>query len=206
MLTLSSLDWIEALGWLASALTVATYAMNTMLTLRIVAIVSSVFFVIYTVALHLWPLLMMELLLLPINCYRLWQILRIRGRLSDVSEQNAQYFSIIKTYGKARNVKAGEVIFAKDDPVNQLYYVGQGIVRIEELNIDITEGDIFGEIAFFNDSGNRTATARCVADAKIYELDRKRFMRLQFEDPSFGMSIMRTVTRRLTENAQFAPA
>lgn len=30
-------------------------------------------------------------------------------------------------------------------------------------------------------------------------------MRLQFEDPSFGLAIMRTVTRRLSEKAQVRP-
>ena len=37
---------------------------------------------------------------------------------------------------------------------------------------------------------------------EVYEIDEKRFMRLQFEDPSFGLSIMRTVTRRLAANGQ----
>ncbi|MFN3144654.1 MAG: Crp/Fnr family transcriptional regulator [Paracoccaceae bacterium] len=64
-------------------------------------------------------------------------------------------------------------------------------------------GDIFGEIAFFTDAATRTASARTVDEAEVYEIDRKRFMRLQFEDPSFGMSVMRTVTRRLAANGPF---
>jgi len=36
----------------------------------------------------------------------------------------------------------------------------------------------------------------------VYTIDKARFMRLQFEDPSFGLAIMRSVTRRLSENAQ----
>lgn len=41
---LANFDWIEVIGWIASGLTVATYAMNTMLPLRILAVGSSVFF------------------------------------------------------------------------------------------------------------------------------------------------------------------
>ena len=190
-------DWIEALGWIASAVTIATYAMNTMMPLRILALTASVIFMAYAIALQLWPLMVMELFLIPINSYRLWQIVRLRGRLKQALEAHKSDFSLIKTYGKPRRVKAGEVIFNLGDPVDQLYYIGSGKILIEEAGIEISSGDIFGEIAFFTDAGTRTATARCVEDAQVYGLDEKRFMRLQFGDPSFGLSVMRTVTRRL---------
>jgi CRP-like cAMP-binding protein len=99
------------------------------------------------------------------------------------------------------------VIFRQGDTVDSLYLVGSGRVMIEEVGVEVTSDDIFGEIAFFTDAGTRTATARCVEDAILYEVDRKRFMRLQFEDPSFGLSVMRTVTRRLmSDRPRIAPA
>lgn len=52
--------WIEAIGWLASGLTVLTYAMNTMLLLRIFAVSSTVFFLIYGTILHIRPLAGMD--------------------------------------------------------------------------------------------------------------------------------------------------
>lgn len=192
--------WIETIGWIASVLTVATYAMNTMLVLRIFAIGSSVFFGLYSFMLELWPLLAMELILLPINSFRLWQIVSLRGRVRRADGGDVADFAVIRRYGKPRRITAGSVIFRRGDPVDRLYYIGSGRVRIEEVGIEISAGDIFGEIAFFTDAGTRTATARCVEDAQIYEVDRKRFMRLQFEDPSFGLSVMRTVTRRLAAN------
>ena len=85
--------------------------------------------------------------------------------------------------------------------MDRLYFLGSGRVLIEEFDVEISAGDIFGEIAFFTDEAAITATARCIEDAQVYELDEKRFMRLQFEDPSFGMSVMRTITRRLIANA-----
>jgi CRP-like cAMP-binding protein len=39
---------------------------------------------------------------------------------------------------------------------------------------------------------------------EVYVIDEKRFMRLQFEDPSFGLAIMRTITRRLMRDLQEA--
>lgn len=198
---LTAFNWVAAIGWLGSILTIATYAMNTMMPLRILAIASSISYLIYAYLLQLWPLLGMELALLPINCYRLWQIVTLRDLVAQAKDGTATDFSVIKAYGKKRRITAGSLIFKRGDPVDQLYFIGSGRVLIEEVGIEVSSGDIFGEIAFFTDAATRTATARCVEDAEVYEIDKKRFMRLQFEDPSFGLSVMRTVTRRLSDNA-----
>ena len=192
------LEWIEVVGWLASIMTIATYSMNTMIPLRLFAIASSLCFAFYALALQIWPLLGMELVLLPINGYRLWQILTLRRRLSQGDGDAADPFAVVKTYGKPRRIDAGTVVFHRGDAVDSLYYIASGRVLIEEAGVEISVGDIFGEIAFFTDASTRNATARCVEDALVYELDETRFMRLQFEDPSFGLSVMRTITRRLT--------
>ncbi|MDW4499741.1 Crp/Fnr family transcriptional regulator [Sulfitobacter sp. D35] len=201
---LSQIDWIEAVGWVASLLTIATYSMSTMLPLRILAIASSVCFVIYASVLQLWPLLAMELLLLPINLYRFWQVVALRGKLSNASGNAQADFSVVQTYGRRRKLASGAVVFERGDPVDRLYYLAEGRVRIAELGIDLSPGDIFGEIAFFTDAAARTATARCLSEAVVYSVDAKQFMRLQFEDPSFGLAVMRTITRRLTENLKGA--
>ena len=198
----ADIHWIEAVGWLASILTVASYSVATMLPLRLLAIASSVCFAAYAFTLHLWPLLAMELILLPINLYRLWQVLTLRGKLNRAAGARGSDFSIIKSYGKRQNVKAGSVVFERGDPVDQLYFIAKGRVLIEEMNVDLCVGDIFGEIAFFTNSATRIATARCAEDTQVYSIDEKQFMRLQFEDPSFGIAVMRIITHRLIENVE----
>ena len=202
---LMQMDWIEAVGWLASLLTIATYSMNTMIPLRLFAIASSVGFIFYALALQIWPLLAMELVLLPINAYRLRQILTLRRRLSRVGGDEGDPFAVVRTYVKLRRIEAGTFVFHRGDPVDSLYYIASGRVLIEEVGVEVSAGDIFGEMAFFTDASTRTATARCVEDALVYELDKTRFMRLQFEDPSFGMSVMRTITRRLAAGRAAEP-
>lgn len=193
---------IEAIGWGGSILTVATYAMNTMLPLRLLAIASCICFGIYAALLGLWPLLVMDLILLPINLYRLWQIMRLRHALEYVPESHEPDFSVVRAYGKKRSIDANSIVFEKGDPVDSLYFIEKGRVLIEGFGVEMTGGDIFGEMAFFTDSATRTATVRCLEDTVVYELDKTRFMRLQFEDPTFGMAIMRTITRRLARGAQ----
>lgn len=197
---MANLNWIEAIGWLASLTTVAAYSVSTMLPLRLFAILSSLFFLIYAAIMQVWPLLAMELILLPINIYRFWQVLSLRGKLKTAGRAEKADFSLIKAYGKRLQIEAGSIVFKRGDAVGQLYYLETGRIRIEDMGIELIAGDVFGEIAFFTDAATRTATARCIEDAEVYGINEAQLMRLQFEDPSFGLAIMRTITRRLIEN------
>ncbi len=198
--------FIETLGWLAAALTVASYAVRTMLPLRILAILSSLAFVTYAVLLSLWPMVVMELILLPFNIWRLWEIVVLRRKVNEASQNMAPDFSVIKAYGKRRIIPRGTAIFQVGDAVDQLYFIEDGTVRIDQAGVDLVAGDIFGEIAFFTDAATRTATATAQDEVTVFELDKTAFLRLQFQDPSFGLAVMRTVTRRLIEAAEKAAA
>jgi CRP/FNR family transcriptional regulator, cyclic AMP receptor protein len=68
------------IGFLASALVLATFAMKDMINLRIVAICSNVAFIAYALVLHLVPILVLHIILLPLNGWRLAQALRFAPR------------------------------------------------------------------------------------------------------------------------------
>ena len=122
--------------------------------------------------------------------------------MTDESEPD---FSAAMAYGKKRVVKAGDVVFQKGDRVDSLYYLAEGLVEVEDQHVTVPPGKIFGEMAFFNNSARRSATVRCLEDTVVYELDEKRFARLEYEDPKFAMAVMRTVTKRLVANAAQTP-
>jgi len=192
---------IEAVGWLAAGLKVATLAMKSMIPMRLVAIASSVCFIIYSAVFQIWPLLAVELFLLPIIAYRLYEIIAVRRLVTHMTDESEPDFSAAMAYGKKRVLQAGNVIFKKGDPVDSLYYLAEGRVEIEGQNAIVAAGKIFGEMAFFNNSAARSATVRCLEDTVVYELDEKRFARLEYDDPKFAMAVMRTVTNRLVANA-----
>ncbi len=62
---------VEALGYLASALVLATFCMRDMRRLRWVAMASNLAFIAYAALADLAPVLVLHLLLLPINVLRL---------------------------------------------------------------------------------------------------------------------------------------
>ncbi|MEL7258685.1 MAG: cyclic nucleotide-binding domain-containing protein [Pseudomonadota bacterium] len=195
---------IEAIGWLAVAFKLATFSMNSMIWLRVMVILSSACFIIYSALFQIWPLLAIEVILLAINAYRLYELVALRRLVTHMTDDSEADFSAAMAYGKRRDIPAGDVLFEKGDPVDSLYYLAEGLVEIEGQNVTVPAGNIFGEMAFFNSSAERMATVRCVEDTVVYELNEKRFTRLQYEDPKFAMAVMRLVTKRLVANAAHA--
>ncbi|MEE3359715.1 MAG: cyclic nucleotide-binding domain-containing protein [Pseudomonadota bacterium] len=196
---------VELLGWAGSAATLAAYSMKTMLPLRIAAVLSSVFFISYYGIIGIWPSLALELVLLPFNLYRAWQILSLRRKVEAARTEQVDDFSVLKAYGKSRDLEAGMTIFRRGDAPDHLYLIEKGQVYLEEIDVTLGAGEIFGEIAFFSDAKERMATARCTEDTRIYMVDEKTFMQLNFQDPSFGIQVMRIITRRIVESVSHSP-
>ncbi|UVK37856.1 YgjV family protein [Mesorhizobium sp. AR10] len=70
--------WIEAIGFLGSFFTVLTYSMKQMFWLRVAALMSCLAFMAYGTLIGSLPLILMELMLLPINAWRLMELSRPR--------------------------------------------------------------------------------------------------------------------------------
>lgn len=69
--------WINLLGYAASASVLATFCMNTMVPLRAVAICSNVLFAVFGALAHIYPVLILHVILLPVNIVRLVQVVVI---------------------------------------------------------------------------------------------------------------------------------
>ena len=72
----------DAIGYLASGLVLGAFSMKNMIQLRIVAICSNLAFIAYGALLDLIPVVALHVVLLPMNTWRLWQVLHPRSDLS----------------------------------------------------------------------------------------------------------------------------
>lgn len=70
------MDWVEIIGFCGTALTFAAWGMKDAVTLRAFGIASSLAFLSFGLLSEAWPVVATELLLLPLNGLRLWQLLR----------------------------------------------------------------------------------------------------------------------------------
>ena len=71
----------SAIGFIASGLVLATFGMKDMVNLRIVAICSNIAFITYALLLDLPPILILHVILLPLNGWRLMGVLKQRGAM-----------------------------------------------------------------------------------------------------------------------------
>lgn len=69
---------VDALGFLAAGLVFATFCMKRLVPLRAVAIASNVVFILYGYSAGLKRVLVLHLILLPVNLFRLLQALPVR--------------------------------------------------------------------------------------------------------------------------------
>ena len=76
---------VDAIGYVASALVLVAFYMEAMLPLRAVAIASNLAFITYAFGQHLYPVLVLHIVLLPLNCVRLFQICSTRRKIRDVA-------------------------------------------------------------------------------------------------------------------------
>ena len=66
----------DMIGYIASGLVLGAFSMKNMLQLRIVAIASNIAFIGYGLGLDLMPVVALHVALLPMNSWRLWQVLQ----------------------------------------------------------------------------------------------------------------------------------
>jgi hypothetical protein len=70
-LAMPAISRIDVVGYLASLTVLATFCIDTFVSLRIVAIVSNVLFGIYGIGEHIYPVFFLHAVLLPINILKL---------------------------------------------------------------------------------------------------------------------------------------
>jgi CRP-like cAMP-binding protein len=61
---------------------------------------------------------------------------------------------------------------------------------------------MFGEIAFFAPDRRRTSTARCLTDCTLMSIDEATFRQLVYQNPDFGLEVVRLIAGRLSDDVR----
>jgi hypothetical protein len=197
------MDPTELLGYAAALLVLLTFSMKTMVPLRIAGIMSNLFFIAYAFFTHAHPILILHSILLPLNGLRLIQILSLLRKVEDASraagEADLEWMQMIS---KDRIVKTGEVLFTRGDQADSMFFVLAGSFRIKELGVEISSGEIVGELGLLAPNKARTQSVECIADGEILEITYDRVKQLYFQSPKFGFFFLQLAARRLFENLE----
>ena len=193
------MSWIDVVGWAASAAVLATFCMNTMVPLRVLAIVSNVLFCAFGAVAHIYPVLILHAILMPVNVTRLVQIWRlVRGmQAANNADLSIQALLPLMT---PRTYKSGEVLVRKGEHADRVFYVMTGNMEIRELGKVVGAGSLVGEIGVFSPNRTRMATVVCSTDCEVYELSESKAKALYYQNPAFGYAVLQIIIGRLLEN------
>ncbi|MEP7299039.1 MAG: cyclic nucleotide-binding domain-containing protein [Burkholderiales bacterium] len=171
---------------------------KTMIPLRGLAIASNFGFVAYGALHPSYPMLMLHALLLPINIFRLAEMVRLTKHVARVRAEAAHSGVWLKPYMRAKKHRAGTVLFRKGDMADRLYMLAEGRIELVEINSSLLPGQIFGEIAFFSPDRRRRLTARCADKCTVLSIDESTVKQLYYQNPAFGFNMIELVAARFS--------
>ena len=188
-------------GYVASALVLCTFLTRTMMPLRFVALGSNVAFIAYGALLHLYPVLVLHIVLLPVNAWRLREIFQLVKSVQETAD-DTKVFNALVPFTKRMMVPRGAVVIRKGDPSDALYLVLAGKLWVEEAEVELGPGSIVGEMGVLSRTQRRTATVDARTDCELGRVSAADFQRVYFSDPSLGLSLIRMIIDRLTREAE----
>ena len=191
------MNWIEAAGYLASALVLATFCMKTMIPLRCAAICSNVAFIVYGFYDNVYPVLILHGILLPLNIWRAIQMLRLIRRVETASKGDLST-EWLRPFMKEAQWNAGEVIFNRGDHADRLYMIITGDIHLEQIDHTIRAGDLFGEIGLFSADHKRALT-----DVDLLWISEGELAQICYQNPGIAFYFLRLTTNRLMANATY---
>lgn len=186
----------------AGALVLASGFVKTMIPLRALALGSNVGFVVYAAFAPSLPMLVLHALLLPINLWRLAEMVRLTRRVSAAVASRDDSGIWLRPYMKRHRRGTGHVLFSKGDFADRLYLLASGRVELVEIGVTLEPGRIFGEIAFFAPDRRRTMTARCVEPCEVLSIDESTVRQLYYQNPDFGFALVALIAGRLSDDVR----
>jgi CRP/FNR family cyclic AMP-dependent transcriptional regulator len=186
---------ITVLAWAEASTVVGAAYMKEMIPLRITAMTGNVLGMILGLVTGNLPTLVKHAINFPLNATRLREMRRL---IAGVREANADDLNIewLKPFMHPESIRATDFIFKKGDLATEAYVIVEGEVEIVERGAALGPGAIFGEMALFTTAGKRTATARCRTDVRLLSITYEQFEQLYFQNPEFGLYLVRLIVRR----------
>lgn len=186
-------------GFLASAFVVAGYTMRTMIPLRIFGILTNVVLIAYALPQHHYPIVALHMLLLPLNIYRLREMLLLVREVKK-SVNSDLSMAWLKPFMNERKCKTGEVLFYKHEKAEEMFYIVSGRYKLVESGIELPIGAIVGELGMLSPSNKRTQTLECIEGGLILSVTYQKVQELYVQNPAFGFYFLRLVSARLFQN------
>ena len=202
---------MQSVAWLSAVLVFLSFFMKTIIPLRTIAIVSNFVFIAYALlGIHygvfdkVLPILVLHVALLPLNLLRLKQVRTAIKSLHD-SNNREQTLEFLIPYMKTESYPRGHRLFSQGDDANCMYLIRSGQLELPEIGKLLGPGVVLGEVGVFTEHARRTTSAVCTQDCELYSVTADKVMELFYQEPRFGLYIVRAMSRYLA-NEQLSAA
>ena len=198
-IALANINFANMLALVGAIFYVATLMVRTIVPLRIIGIISIVFFIAYGALAGAAATFFLYLLSLPINVIRLRQMLNLvkKARLSAQGDLSMDW---LKPFMTPRKYRKGEVLFHKGDAANEMFYTVSGKFLVSEIGVELLPGRIMGELGFLSPKNWRTQTVECLEKGEALTITYDKLLELYFQNPEFGYYFLRLTSERLMQN------
>jgi hypothetical protein len=198
-IVLANINFANMLALVGATLYVVTLMVRTIVPLRVIGIISMVFFIAYGALAGAVATFLLYLLSLPINVIRLRQMLTLvkKARLSAQGDLSMDW---LRPFMTPRKYKKGEILFKKGDLAKEMFYTVSGNFLIKEIGIELPAGRVLGELGFIDPNNKRTATVESLENGEVLTITYDRLLELYFQNPEFGYYFLRLTTERLMQN------
>jgi hypothetical protein len=196
---LEKTTWAELLGYFGAVLSISSNAMRTMIPLRCLGIATNLVFITWGLLCGVYPTLIVNLVVLPLNATRLVQMLRLVRQVRKAAESDLS-MEWLKPFMTRRTVRAGETLFRKGDAAECMYYTLSGRFRLRESGIEVPAGQVVGEMGLLAPDNLRTQSLVCLDAGDVLSISYDELRQLYFQNPEFGFFFLRLTSGRLFEN------
>jgi hypothetical protein len=186
----------------AALLVIVSTFVKTMIPLRWLAVGSNLGFVAYGLLQPAPLMVALHAVLLPVNLWRVWQMIRLTRRVAATVADEQQMQLWLRPYMRSRRHKAGSRLFERGDVAERLYFLVSGEVELPDVGLVMRAGQMFGEIAFFAPDHRRSSSAVCRSDCELMSIDDSTFRQLVYQNPDFGLQVVQLIAGRLTADVR----
>jgi hypothetical protein len=178
---------------------VATLLTQTMVPLRVANMAGCAFFAGFGALAGDVKTFLLYLLLLPINAYRLRQMLNLVKKARSATQGDTS-MEWLKPFMTERKYRKGGILFKKDDPADEMLLTVTGKFLVKEIGVEVPPGRLMGELGFLTPDNRRTATIECIEDGHVLTITYEKLLEIYFQNPQFGYYFLVLTSQRLLEN------
>jgi hypothetical protein len=192
---------VIAAAWMQTVAAVASAYSKTMIRLRIASTIANFLGVIVGATSGNMAVLARHLILFPLDLMRLREMRKLVASVKRAADGELKV-EWLKPFMHPSKVKAGALLFRKGEEADRAYMLIEGEIELPEMGIRLPPGTLFGEMALFTEDGVRTASARALTDCRLLSITYEEFEQLYFQNPQFGLYLIRLIVRRCQANTQ----